>query len=257
MSGPRKVHLTEDVARRMGAATLAYERGNRDMPPVYFRTAGDDGAEVRVGKTEGKWAFGTCATITIFEEIPSGSCPLPTSSNEQIQNVINLTRDVQANSWVVIFRAPNGRWHLAEAQDRFAIRVGKVSADWAIGTCASVIVWEQYHSPGSCQPSVGELAGGSGEYSGVPSSLAIENVANLKFNVQANSWVVIGRAANDRWYLLSSGIEGSCRQTIGGEDITTWPGWNGSIVQLLGHDENGCLKWFDSEECEEPSPGTP
>jgi len=219
----------------------------------------DRGSQIRIGKTGGKWAFGTCATITIFEEIPSaGSCPLPTASNETIQNVINLTRDVPANAWVVICRARNGRWHLAEAHDRFAIRVGKVSADWAIGTCASVNVWEQYVL-GSCQPVAGESTGGSGEFSGIPSGspLTIENVANLKFNVQANSWVVIGRAGNDRWYLLSSGIEGSCRQTIGGEDITKWTGWDGSKVQLLGHDANGCLKWFDSEECEEPSPGTP
>ena len=218
----------------------------------------DRARDIRVGKTDGKWAFGTCATITIFEEIPAGACPLPTTAGQQIQNVINLTRDVPANAWVVICRAPNGRWHLAEAHDRFAIRVGKVSADWAIGTCASVNVWEQYLL-GSCQPVVGESTGGSGEYSGIPSgpALTIENVANLKFNVQANSWVVIGRAGNDRWYLLSAGIEGSCRQTIGGEDVTKLAGWDGTKVQLLGHDATGCLKWFDSEECDEPSPGGP
>jgi len=184
MSGPRKVHLTEDVARRMGAATLAYERGNRDMPPVYFRTAGgDDGA---------------------------------------------------------------------------AIRVGKVSADWAVGTCAEVKVWERVDT--GCVPT--HCSGlPPGEISGIPVHLCeetIDDVANLSHDVAANSWVVIGQAANGRWYLLEAGKEeGSCRQTIGGEDITKWPGWNGSIVQLLGHDENGCLKWFDSEECEEPSPGTP
>ena len=186
MAGPRKVHLTEDVARRMGAATLAYERGNRDMPPVYFRTA--------------------------FDEAGGGG----------------------------------------------QIRVGKVSADWAVGTCAEVKVWERVDT--GCVPT--HCSGlPPGEISGIPVHLCeetIDDVANLSHDVAANSWVVIGQAANGRWYLLEAGKEeGSCRQTIGGEDITKWPGWNGSIVQLLGHDENGCLKWFDSEECEEPSPGTP
>ena len=168
MAGPRKVHLTEDVARRMGAATLAYERGNRDMPPVYFRTAGDEGA---------------------------------------------------------------------------AIRAGKVSSAWSIGTCATVTLWERTGT--SCSPTEKDPAE------------TVENVVNLSYDVPAGSWVVIGEAADGKWYLVDSGIQGTCRQTIGGEDITKWPGWNGSIVQLLGHDENGCLRWFDSEECEEPSPGTP
>lgn len=141
-----------------------------------------------------------------------------------------------------------------------AIRVGKVSADWAVGTCAAVKVWERVDVDTPCVPI--HCSGlGNGEISGIPVHLCeetIDDVANLSHDVAANSWVVIGQAANGRWYLLEAGKEeGSCRQTIGGEDITTWPGWNGSIVQLLGHDENGCLKWFDSEECEEPSPGTP
>lgn len=165
MSSPRKVHLTEDVARRMGAATLAYERGNRDMPPVYFRTAGDDGGA--------------------------------------------------------------------------AIRVGKVASAWTIGTCATVTIWNRTGS--NCSPTASS-----------PTE-TVEAVANLSHDVPANSWVVIGQGTDGKWYLVDSGIEGSCRQTIGGEDITKWTGWNGSANQLLGHDENGCLKWFDVEVCAAPS----
>jgi len=165
MSGPRKVHLTEDVARRMGAATLAYERGNRDMPPVYFRTAGgDDGAAIRVGKVSSAWAIGTCATVTLWSRTDSNCAPTASSPTE-----------------------------------------------------------------------------------------TIEAVANLSYDVPANAWVVIGQGTDGKWYLLDSGIEGSCRQTIGGEDVTKLAGWDGTKVQLLGHDENGCLKWFDIAACAAPT----
>ncbi len=32
----RKVRFTEDAARRVAAATLAYERSGRDQPPIHF-----------------------------------------------------------------------------------------------------------------------------------------------------------------------------------------------------------------------------
>lgn len=123
------------------------------------------------------------------------------------------------------------------------IRVGKVDVDWPIGECATVAVWETY-TQASCLPAVGNEQ--------------IADVANLSFNVPADSWVVIGKAANGRWYLIEAGKEGTCRQTIGGEDVTKWPGWNGSATQLLGHDANGCLKWIDVETCSTPyTPGGP
>ena len=76
--------------------------------------------------------------------------------------------------------------------------------------------------------------------------------------IRDRSWVEIARAADGKWYLVEAGSpddEGSCRKTIGGEDITKWPGWDGTTQQILGHDENGCLKWFDIAECEEGSTG--
>lgn len=127
------------------------------------------------------------------------------------------------------------------------IRVGKVTGDWPIGTCTAVQVWESIVSDSQCLPLEGVGPQGVAE--------SIANVANLSFDVLAGSWVVVGQAANGQWYLIDAGIEGSCRQTIGGEDIAKWAGWDGAKEQLLGHDGNGCLKWFDVSDCEEPSPG--
>lgn len=126
------------------------------------------------------------------------------------------------------------------------LRVGKVSAAnleggeslttrWPVGTCRNVTIWERTGT--NCVPTASS-----------PTE-TIEAVANLSHDVAANSWVVIGQGTDGKWYLVDSGIEGSCRQTIGGEDITRWPGWNATKVQLLGHDASGCLKWFDGEEC--------
>lgn len=122
------------------------------------------------------------------------------------------------------------------------LRVGKVSSAWAIGTCATVTLWERTGT--NCTPTASS-----------PTE-TIGDVVNLSHDVPADSWVVIGQGTDGKWYLVESGKEeGSCRQTIGGEDITKWTGWDGTKKQILGHDENGCLKWFDVVQCGESSPG--
>jgi len=60
MSGPgdRKVSFTESAASRIAAATLAYERGRRDMPGIKFRQTGDGdggGSTIRLGQFSGSW----------------------------------------------------------------------------------------------------------------------------------------------------------------------------------------------------------
>jgi hypothetical protein len=64
MAGERKVAFTEDAARRVAAATIAYERGSRDMPGVRFRQASGDGEEPRLGSIAATWTKGTTATVT-------------------------------------------------------------------------------------------------------------------------------------------------------------------------------------------------
>ena len=126
------------------------------------------------------------------------------------------------------------------------LRIGKVSSDWAFGECATVTIWEGEAGSGSgsgqsCKPTETSPAETIGE------------VRNLSHDVASGSWVTISKAADGNWYLVEAGSpdNGSCRKTIAGEDYTQWPGWNTTKVQLLGHDENGCLKWFDNDDCEE------
>jgi hypothetical protein len=64
MASPRKVSWNENDARRVAAATLAYERGNRDMPGLRFRQGGDGDEEPRLGTISSTWSKGATATVT-------------------------------------------------------------------------------------------------------------------------------------------------------------------------------------------------
>lgn len=109
------VTFTRDAAERIGAATLAYERGNRDQSPIRFRQGGDDGGDpVRLGKTAEKWSKGTLATIDVWE---SGTPPSETqTTDEQIDKCVNKFADVDAGKWVMVAKAGNGHWYLIAAE---------------------------------------------------------------------------------------------------------------------------------------------
>ena len=110
----RTVRLTDDAARRMAAATRAYERGNRDQSAVMFRQGGEDGDPVRLGKTTAAWAKGTTATINVWE---SGTPPNETQTTGQtLENCVNKFANVATGKWVIVARGGNGYWYLIAAE---------------------------------------------------------------------------------------------------------------------------------------------
>jgi hypothetical protein len=112
----RTVRLTEDAARRMAAATRAYERGNRDQSAIMFRQGGDDGGDpVRLGKTTAAWNKGTTATIELFEEgtPPSEGKKTPADT---LTNCVNKFANVATGKWVIVARGGNGYWYLIAAE---------------------------------------------------------------------------------------------------------------------------------------------
>lgn len=110
----RAVRLTEDAARRMAAATRAYERGNRDQSAVFFRQAGDDGDPVRLGKTSATWTKGTTATINVWE---TGTPPNETQTTGQtLTNCVNKFATVPSGKFVMLARGANGYWYLIAAE---------------------------------------------------------------------------------------------------------------------------------------------
>lgn len=121
-------------------------------------------------------------------------------------------------------------------EDPDPIRIGKVAADWLVGECATVDIWENFGA-GCCLPDANDPA------------TSVEGVLNLSFNVPAGSWVSITRTPSGKWLLVEAGLDQECQRTIGGEDVTKWPGWSANVVQILGHDASGCVRWFDVTDC--------
>lgn len=114
MASPRKVSWNENDARRVAAATLAYERGSRDMPGVRFRQGGDDGESVRLCKTTAVWERDTIATLDVWED---GTPPSESQTTGQTVEAVNKMHKVAASTWVVVAKCVNGSWYLVEAGD--------------------------------------------------------------------------------------------------------------------------------------------
>ena len=111
----KPVAFSEDGARRVIAATKAHEAGNRDMPGIRFRDTGDDGDQIRIGKTTAEWGKGNLGTVTLYE---NGNPPYETTANPPttLTAVVNKFANVSANKWVALGRGINGAWYLIAAE---------------------------------------------------------------------------------------------------------------------------------------------
>ena len=113
----RGVKFSDGAARRIVAATRAYERGNRDQPPIKFRQTGDggDGDPIRIGKTTAQWLKGALATITLYE---NGTPPNETAASpaETLADCVNKFADVPSDKWVALAKGKNGSWYLIAAE---------------------------------------------------------------------------------------------------------------------------------------------
>lgn len=72
--------------------------------------------------------------------------------------------------------------------DDESVRLGKTSAAWNKGTLSSVNVWESGTPPNETQ-TIGEV---------------LTNCVNKFANVAADKWVILARAQNGYWYLISA-----------------------------------------------------
>lgn len=75
------------------------------------------------------------------------------------------------------------------------------------------------------------------------------------FNTCFNKYIVLEAcaSASDAEYPCPP-LDSDKKFTIGKVDLQTIPGWNKTMEQMLGHDENGCLKWIDTTACPPPTP---
>jgi hypothetical protein len=82
---------------------------------------------------------------------------------------------------------------------------------------------------------------------------------NPLFDVAGGAVVLVGQAENGCWYLVQAessdgGTTGEPQGPgIGGQTLTTIQGYGVVYPQVLGHDVNGNLVWFNTTECDEGS----
>lgn len=112
----RKVVFNETDARRIAAATRAYERGNRDMPPIKFRSvSGDDGGgeDIRIGKISSDWPHGETATV---ERLDENGDPLDPASTFTAENFFNTVYVPSGEERYVACGLVGSTWILIEAE---------------------------------------------------------------------------------------------------------------------------------------------
>lgn len=110
------IKFSEGAARRIVAATRAYERGNRDQPPVKFRTVADDGTPLRIGRTVEQWFKGETQEIPlIFETSCEDEYSGSGSGGGSTLEAHNDAFDVNGGRIVILGQAANGCWYLVQA----------------------------------------------------------------------------------------------------------------------------------------------
>lgn len=112
MAAPRKVSWNENDARRVAAATLAYERGSRDMPGLRFRQGSDDGEEPRLGTISATWTKGSTATVTQIKA--DGTTLSPTVTFTATNHFATVT--VTSGTRKVLCVFVGDRWLLVAAE---------------------------------------------------------------------------------------------------------------------------------------------
>ena len=139
-------------------------------------------------------------------------------------------------------------WGLVRIGDAGPIRICKTGSQWPLGGVQELEVYEDHNNYPLTSPD---------------KTLPVETLSafNFLYPVAADSYVFVEKIRG-HWYLVSAGIPpvvstsgGACWPVnIGGHDLTGLNGYNGATTQVLGH-VNGCLQWFNTQECPPPSPG--
>lgn len=112
----KKVFLTEDSARRVGAVVRAYEKGGRDVSPVRFRPPSEDGGGGFVlGRTSTSWTKGSLATVNLYTA-GSPNAEAPTNPITTQAGCVNKFGDIPAGKWVILAQLSNGSWYVIAAE---------------------------------------------------------------------------------------------------------------------------------------------
>lgn len=108
-------------------------------------------------------------------------------------------------------------------------------SNWATGSTAVVTIY-------------------NGDVPGTVASAATMVAYNhyIKFSSDTNCtarWVALGHNGF-AWHPVDAQSDcGTCISLIGGVDFRVFPGYEHTNVQMLGHDDGGCIRWYDITTC--------
>ena len=107
-------------------------------------------------------------------------------------------------------------------------------ASWPTGSTAVVTIYN------------GEL----GSAVSAMTMVAYNQYIAFSANDNCNSrWVALGHNGF-AWHPVDSKSDcGSCLKELGGLDFRVLSGYERTAVQMLGHDDGGCVKWFNITTC--------
>lgn len=159
------------------------------------------------------WLSGVCQVQVDIAAAGDPFCDVIASDRTKLKSA-------GAGAARILYREGTGtgtKWCIVRLGDGGGeLRIGKVSADWQIGTCASVTLWER---ESGCMPAAKSP------------TKTIDDVVNLTQFVPADGWVVISSAPDGKWYLVESegnplriGKTGSQWSKNTTASITLWEG---------------------------------
>lgn len=92
--------------------------------------------------------------------------------------------------------------------------------------------------------------GDSGSVASAATMVAYNQYITFSSGTNCTSrWVALGHNGF-AWHPVDSQSDcGTCSYEIGGVDFRSFPGYAHTAVQILGHGDSGCIRWFDIATC--------
>lgn len=154
-------------------------------------------------------------------------------SESDAKRIGNVVRLVERDPTKVRLGGPNADG--AAPGVRLLIAKHEGTAGWSTGSTAVVTLYN------------GDVPGS------VASALTLVAYNHyVKFSEDTNCtsrWVALGHNGFG-WHPVDAHSDcGTCISLVGGVDFRAFPNYVHTSQQMLGHDSNGCVKWYDIATC--------
>lgn len=113
---------------------------------------------------------------------------------------------------------------------------------WATQTEAVVTAY-------SGDPCVAGACNDAREFGSAFTMIAVNQYIEFSTETNQERWVSLGHNGYAWTPVDSQSVDPSCLQEVGGVDFRRFSNWAADRQQLLGHDDSGCIRWYDVFTC--------